>query len=140
MDYFRIQPLRFTRFINVPIMCRRHHHDHDNDDTAQFLNSPNPNPNSISTKSKSIERHDTTTYIFRTPSIPRRFVLEKAKALGVPLGPLYSQLKAGKSVTFWNNNDVRNSCFASDNKGRKGGKKKKKKFKRMKGNCCSNNN
>ena len=86
MDYFRIQPLRFTRFINVPIMCRRRHDDHDDDDdTAQFLNSPNPNPNSISTNSNSIEKHDITTYIFRTPSIPRRFVLAKAKALGVNL-------------------------------------------------------
>merc|ERR1712161_36014 len=112
-------------------MCRRRHDD---------INSTNSiNSNSNSTKLNSIEKHDITSYIFRTPSIPRRFVLEKAKALGVPPGPLYSQLKAGKSVTFWNNNDERNMCFASDNKGKDGGKKKKKrKFKKMKGNDCSN--
>merc|ERR1712238_530222 len=122
------QPLRFTRFINVPIMCR-HQYDHDtnNNNTAPSSNSTN-----------FIEKHDITTYIFRTPSIPRRFVLEKAKALGVPPGPLYAQLKAGKSVTFWNNNDARNMELLED-KGKKGGKKKKgkkRKFKKMKGNCC----
>ena len=81
MDYFRIQPLRFTRFINVPIMCRRHHDNNtNNDNTAPSLKSTN-----------SIGKHDITTYIFRTPSISRRFVLEKAKALGVPPGPLYAR-------------------------------------------------
>merc|ERR1712238_197790 len=121
MDYFRIQPLRFTRFIRGPIMCRRPHHDDDS---------------SNSTKSNSIEKHDVTSYIFRTPSIPRRFVLAKAKALGVPPGPLYAQLKAGKTVKFWNNGDARNISFLEDKKsgGKKGGKKKKKKFKKMKGN------
>ena len=92
MDYFRIQPLRFTRFIRVPIMCRRRrHHDDDDDDnnntTSPSLNSTNSNliNSTKSTKSNSIEKHDITAYIFRTPSIPRRFVLAKAKALGINL-------------------------------------------------------
>merc|ERR1711957_767499 len=47
MDYFRIQPLRFTRSIRVPIMCRRRHDD---------INSTNSiNSNLNSTNSNSIE-------------------------------------------------------------------------------------
>ena len=77
MDYFRIQPLRFTRFINVPIMCRRHHDNNtNNNNTAPSLKSTN-----------SIEKHDVTSYIFRTPSIPRRFVLDKRKRWVYQRGP-----------------------------------------------------
>merc|ERR1712161_24994 len=109
-------------------MCRRRHDD---------INSTNSiNSNSNSTNSNSIEKYDITSYIFRTPSIPRRFVLAKAKAFGVPLGPLYSQLKAGKTVKFWNNNDARNDCFLDMKKGGKK-KKKKRKFKKMKENNTS---
>merc|ERR1712161_172378 len=109
-------------------MCRRRHDD---------INSTNSiNSNSNSTKLNSIEKHDITSYIFRTPSIPRRFVLEKAKALGVPPGPLYAQLKTGKTVKFWNNNDARNDCFLDMKKGGKK-KKKKRKFKKMKENNTS---
>ena len=40
------------------------------------------------------------SFLFTTPPIQGRFMIEKAKALGVPRGPLYGQLKAGKTVTF----------------------------------------
>lgn len=40
------------------------------------------------------------SYLFTTPPIPGKFLIDKAQALGVPRGPLYSQLKSGKSVTF----------------------------------------
>ena len=40
------------------------------------------------------------SYIFTTPPIQGKFQLDKAKELGIPLGPLYGQLKAGKAVTF----------------------------------------
>lgn len=40
------------------------------------------------------------SFLFTTPPIQGRFMIEKAKSLGVPRGPLYGQLKAGKTVTF----------------------------------------
>lgn len=40
------------------------------------------------------------SYICRTPPILGRLDVEKAKALGVPPGPLYGKLKNGQSVTL----------------------------------------
>lgn len=40
------------------------------------------------------------SYIFTTPPVQGKFLVERAKEMGIPPGPLYGQLKAGKSVTF----------------------------------------
>jgi len=40
------------------------------------------------------------SYIFTTQRIPGKFRTENAKALGIPPGPLYGQLKSGKEVTY----------------------------------------
>jgi len=40
------------------------------------------------------------SYLFTTPPIPGKFLINKAQELNVPRGPMYSKLKAGKSVTF----------------------------------------
>jgi len=40
------------------------------------------------------------SYLFATPPIPGKFLIEKAQALNVPRGPMYAQLKKGESVTF----------------------------------------
>ena len=40
------------------------------------------------------------SYVFTTPPIHGKFLIEKARELNVPMGPLCGQLKAGKSVTF----------------------------------------
>lgn len=42
------------------------------------------------------------SFIFTTPPIPGKFLIEKANALKIPRGPLYAQLKSGNSVTFTN--------------------------------------
>ena len=45
--------------------------------------------------------HQTTlSYLFVTPPVQGKFLIEKAKEIGIPPGPLYGQLKAGKAVTF----------------------------------------
>ncbi len=44
------------------------------------------------------------SFLFTTPPIQGRFLIEKAKSLGVPRGPMYGKLKSGKSVTFENQN------------------------------------
>lgn len=41
------------------------------------------------------------SYLFTTTPIAGKFQIQKARDLGIPPGPLYSQLKGGKSVTFW---------------------------------------
>ena len=43
------------------------------------------------------------SYLFTTTPIAGKFMVQKAKQLGIPPGPLYSQLKNGKSVSFENN-------------------------------------
>ncbi|KAL7465251.1 hypothetical protein ACHAXS_005596 [Conticribra weissflogii] len=40
------------------------------------------------------------SYLFTTPPIPGKFLVEKARQKNIPPGPLYAQLKAGKTVTF----------------------------------------
>lgn len=40
------------------------------------------------------------SFIFLTPPLVGRFLPDRAAALGIPKGPLYSQLKNGHSVTF----------------------------------------
>ena len=40
------------------------------------------------------------SYIFTTPQIPGKFNIQKAIALGIPKGPLYSELKNGNAITF----------------------------------------
>ena len=45
-------------------------------------------------------RREVLSFLFTTPPIQGKFLAEKAKELGIPKGPLYGQLKAGKSVVF----------------------------------------
>ncbi len=40
------------------------------------------------------------SYLFTTTPIAGKFQVQKAKALGIPAGPMYSKLKSGESVTF----------------------------------------
>jgi len=40
------------------------------------------------------------SYIFTTPPIAGKFRPDKAKALGIPPGPLYAKLKSGQAVTY----------------------------------------
>ena len=40
------------------------------------------------------------SYLFTTTPIAGKFQIQKARELGIPPGPLFSQLKNGKSVTF----------------------------------------
>jgi ribonuclease Z len=42
------------------------------------------------------------SFVFTTPPIQGKFLVDKAKALGIPPGPLYAQLKSGKSIKFQN--------------------------------------
>jgi ribonuclease Z len=51
------------------------------------------------------------SFLFTTPSIPGKFLAEKAVALGIPRGPLYGELKAGKTVTFPDLNDPENNTI-----------------------------
>jgi len=51
------------------------------------------------TQSQEITKH-VMSYVFTSPPIPGKFLIEKARELNVPMGPLCGQLKAGKSVTF----------------------------------------
>jgi ribonuclease Z len=46
------------------------------------------------------EGRQSLSYVFTSPPIPGKFLPQEASKLGVPKGPLYAQLKAGKSVTF----------------------------------------
>lgn len=45
-------------------------------------------------------RRQTLSYLFTTPPLVGKFLLQEAEKLGIPKGPLFAQLKAGKAVTF----------------------------------------
>jgi ribonuclease Z len=54
------------------------------------------------------------SFIFTTPRIQGKFLAKKAKELGIPPGPLYGQLKSGKSVTFQNKAGERKTVECSE--------------------------
>ncbi|KAL3822251.1 hypothetical protein ACHAXA_005884 [Cyclostephanos tholiformis] len=57
-------------------------------------------PVSYSITSSHTTTKQAVSYLFTTPPLPGRFLVDRARALGVPRGPLYAQLKAGKNITF----------------------------------------
>jgi ribonuclease Z len=59
-----------------------------------------PSTTSTTTSISSQSQQQTISYLFTTPPIPGKFEIEKATVLGIPKGPLFTQLKAGKTVTF----------------------------------------
>jgi ribonuclease Z len=48
------------------------------------------------------ERSDILSFLITTPPVAGKFLVDQAKALGVPAGPLYAKLKSGECVTFTN--------------------------------------
>ena len=76
----------------------------DNEETSFTVESIPVNytaaPNAAeTTKSQQITKQ-AISYVFTSPPIPGKFLIEKARKLNVPMGPLCGELKAGKSVTF----------------------------------------
>jgi len=69
--------------------------ENHNDDTIQTI-STNTSTNTTTTNITK----QAQSYLFTTPPIPGKFLIEKARQKRVPPGPLYAQLKAGKTVTF----------------------------------------
>ena len=57
--------------------------------------------------------HRVPAYAYRVQSKPRpgRFDLERARALGIPPGPVYAELKAGRSVTLDDGRVIRGEAF-----------------------------
>lgn len=45
---------------------------------------------------------EVVSFVFTTPPVAGKFLPNKAKELGIPPGPLYAQLKNGKTITFTN--------------------------------------
>ncbi len=76
----------------------------DNEETSFTVKSIPVNYTVEANGSESTQTQQITkqaiSYIFTTPPIPGKFLIEKARKLNVPMGPLCGQLKAGKSVTF----------------------------------------
>ena len=54
----------------------------------------------IDTLTGQVEEVNISSFIFTTSPIPGKFQIEKARRLQIPPGPMYAQLKAGKSVSF----------------------------------------
>ena len=73
--------------------------DHDDDDDASSDNLDHADQQVRSSQTPT-RLKQAVSYLFTTPPIPGKFLIDKAQALGVPRGPLYAQLKSGKSVTF----------------------------------------
>eukprot|EP00814_Leptocylindrus_danicus_P006352 CAMPEP_0116013760 /NCGR_PEP_ID=MMETSP0321-20121206/5906_1 /TAXON_ID=163516 /ORGANISM="Leptocylindrus danicus var. danicus, Strain B650" /LENGTH=854 /DNA_ID=CAMNT_0003483347 /DNA_START=113 /DNA_END=2678 /DNA_ORIENTATION=+ len=54
----------------------------------------------LSSPSTSTTMKHGNSFLFTTPRIPGKFDAKRAKELGIPRGPLYKELKDGKSVSF----------------------------------------
>ena len=76
----------------------------DNEETSFTVKSIPVDYTDASNAQVTAQSHKITkqaiSYVFTTPKIPGKFLIDKAKKLNVPMGPLCGQLKAGKSVTF----------------------------------------
>ena len=71
----------------------------DNEDTSFTVESIPVSYTPISNNNGTTPKQ-AVSYVFTTPPIPGKFLIEKARELKVPMGPLCGQLKAGNSVTF----------------------------------------
>lgn len=58
--------------------------------------------------------HQVLSFIFTTPPIQGKFLVERAKALGIPPGPLYGHLKNGISVTFQSTDGTSKTVSSSE--------------------------
>lgn len=76
----------------------------DNEETSFNVKSIPVDYTIVSNALETAQSHQITkqaiSYVFTTPKLPGKFLIEKARKLNVPMGPLCGQLKAGKSVTF----------------------------------------
>lgn len=45
-------------------------------------------------------RRQVLSYLFTTPSLPGKFLVDRVRALDAPLVPLYGRLKDRQSITF----------------------------------------
>jgi len=61
-------------------------------DTTSIIQDQSSQPPSITKQAIS--------YLFTTPPLPGKFLINKAIELNIPRGPLYAQLKKGEDVTF----------------------------------------
>ena len=61
-------------------------------DTTSIIQDQSSQPPSITKQAIS--------YIFTTPPLPGKFLINKAIELNIPRGPLYAQLKRGEDVTY----------------------------------------
>ena len=86
---FTIQSLAFSETLQVE------RHDNHPSPHPESRKRPHPRPPTES-------RRQVLSFIFRTPRIPGKFLPDKAAELGVPKGPLFTQLKSGKAVVFVN--------------------------------------
>jgi ribonuclease Z len=86
---------------------RKHCSDNDDDgadDMGMFSVKTVPMTQRINILSSSsdtnIKEIGVTSFIFKTTPIKGKFQVETAKKIGIPPGPLYSQLKQGQTITF----------------------------------------
>ena len=69
----------------------------------------------VSSKRRRLDaNHQAISYIFTTPRIQGKFLVERAIALGIPKGPLFGQLKNGKSVSFTTNDGITKTVSSSE--------------------------
>jgi ribonuclease Z len=73
----------------------------DHDDDAAAAKVTNDGGTTTTTTSNTSHNHNIkASFVFQTPRVPGKFQPERARALGVPKGPLFAQLCQGRSVTL----------------------------------------
>jgi ribonuclease BN (tRNA processing enzyme) len=71
--------------------------------SASASTSFTPLPSSSATSSASLDKkYYGISYVCQTPTLPGKFDVQRAATLNIPKGPMYAQLKNGKSVTLAN--------------------------------------
>ncbi|OEU20485.1 Metallo-hydrolase/oxidoreductase [Fragilariopsis cylindrus CCMP1102] len=78
------------------------HTDDDSSFLVQSIAAYTTKSDNSTTDSTIIQSKKLLSFLFTTPPIAGKFLIEKAKALGIPKGPLYRRLKAGETITFPN--------------------------------------
>jgi ribonuclease Z len=68
--------------------------------SLSFMQQHGSSPRTHSAKRPRNESKEVLSFLFTSPPIPGKFRADKAKALDIPKGPLYGELKSGKAVTF----------------------------------------
>ncbi|EDO40024.1 predicted protein [Nematostella vectensis] len=90
----------------TPVVIQGINNDKSHDRKDENLNSEQQHPDKKIKLDPGLLKESISCYICQLVSVPGKFLLNKAKELGVPKGPLYGKLKNGENIILEDGTEV----------------------------------